>query len=139
MTVLVRDHVRLDECLVFDPELGLKVVEEAKVDVHLFVERAVERADLGAGETTARLHLVGEEDSVGVLVLPVAALKEAVPELLRAVDDGDDAAVLALVCILSRLTFRRDLAGRVTLADLLVVERRELAEPASAGKQREED
>ena len=50
MAVLVRDHVRLRERRDPDAEPGLEVVEEAEVDVDELVGRAVERADLRAGE-----------------------------------------------------------------------------------------
>jgi hypothetical protein len=55
-------------------------------------------------------------------------LKDAVPEELDAVHDGDDPAVLALVCVLARLALLRDLGRSVAAADAAVVERRELAQ-----------
>ena len=97
VAVLVRDHVGLRERRAAGAEARLELVEEVEVDVHLLVAGAVERPDLRAREAAAGLHLVGEEDRVGVRVLPAAPREDAVPELLDAVHDGDDAAVLALV------------------------------------------
>ena len=108
VAVLVRDHVGLDERRVLRAEL-LQLVEEAEVDVDELVRWAVERADLGAGGAAARVDLVGEEDGVDVLVLLPAPREDLVPELLDAVHDGDDAAVLALVRVLARLALLRDL------------------------------
>ena len=139
VAVLVRDHVRLGERRLAGAEARLELVEEAEVDVDELVARAVEGADLGGGRPAGRLHLVGEEDGVDVRVLLAAALEDAVPELLRAVDDADDEAVLALVRVGARPALLRDDAGVVALPDLLILERRELPEPAAAGEQAEQD
>lgn len=64
-------------------------------------------------------------------------MEDAVPELLHAVDDRHNAAVLPLVRILSRLARLIDVARRIAAADLLVVEWTELTEPATVGKQRD--
>jgi Protein of unknown function (DUF998) len=139
VAVLVRDHVGLRERAAAGAEARLKLVEEPEVDVDLLVARAVERPNLRAREAAARLHLVGEEDGVGIGVLAATtALEDAVPEALHAVDDADDAAVLPLVRVFARLAFLRDLAGCITLAHLLVLQRRQLAESATAGEQHEE-
>jgi hypothetical protein len=72
--------------------------------------------------------------------LTVAALEDAVPELLHAVDDADDPAVLALVGVLTGTALLRDLGRRVPLADPGLVERGELtAQRAAAGKEREHE
>ena len=72
-----------------------------------------------------------------VLVLLVAPREDLVPELLHAVHDGDDAAVLALVRVLAGLALLRDLRGGRVLADALVVERAELpGEPSAASGER---
>ena len=71
------------------------------------------------------------------LVLLVALREDLVPELLHAVHDGDDAAILALVRILARLALLRDLRGGRVLAHALVVERAELpGEPSAASGER---
>ena len=140
MAVLVCDHVGLHERRAADTEAGLELVEETEVDVHELVSRTVERADLRVGRPARGVHLAGEEDRVDVLVLPVAALEDAVPELLDAVDDRDDAAVLPHVRILSRLAGGVDLTRGVTLPHLLVVERCEWANAAAAvRKHRDQD
>jgi len=79
--------------------------------------------------------LPAEEDGVDVVVLPVAPLKDAGPELLDAVDDSDDAAILSLVCILSGPAGRVDVARSVAASDLLIVERSELTEASTAVRQ----
>ena len=134
MSVLVGDDVRLCERRAAGAEARLQLVEEPEVDVDLLIPWAVERPDLGAGEATPRLHLVGEEDRVGVRVLPAAPFEDTVPELLDAVDDGDDPAVLPLVRVLARPALLGNLTRGVALPDLLVLERSELAEPAAAGQ-----
>src|SRR5215218_6045765 len=135
VAVFVRDHVRLRERAVRGAELRLEVVEEVEVDVDLLVARAVERPDLRACVAATGLDGAGEEDGVDELVLLPVALEDAVPELLHAVDDGDDAAVLPLVRILPGLAVLVDAARRL-LPDLLVVERREPAREAAASAER---
>jgi hypothetical protein len=62
----------------------------------------------------------------------VAALENAVPELLDAVDHSDDPAVLSGVCILAGEALLRHLARGVALGHGLVLERAELTEAATA-------
>ena len=140
MAVLVRDHVGLRQCRAADAEPGLQLVEETEIDVHELVARAVERTDLRVGGPARGVHLAAEEDGVDVLVLPVAALEDAVPELLDAVDDRDDPAVLRArshpvpSCRPVEISL-----GVSPWPDLLVVERRELAKTAAVRKQRDQD
>ena len=131
VAVLVCDDVRLDERCVLCPEPP-KLVEEAEVDVDELVRRAVERPDLGVRRAAARVDLAGEEHRVDVLVLPVAAPEDAVPELLDAVNDCDDAAVLPSVRVLPGPALTVDVGRGVTLPDLLVLERCKLAERVSS-------
>src|SRR3954451_10345462 len=138
VAVFVGDHVGLGEGRIVDAEARGELVEEAEVDVDELVVRAVERAHLRAREAAARLHLVAEEDGVHVPVLPAAPLEDAGPELLDAVDDADDAAVLSFVRVSARPAGRRDLCRRVTPADLLIVEWRQLAQTAAVRKQGEQ-
>jgi hypothetical protein len=125
--VFVRDHVRLHERSVLGAELRFQVVEEAQVDVDQLVLRAVEGAYLRAGVAAPRLNLICVEDGVRVRVLMVAALEDAVPELLHAVDDGDDPAVLPLVGILAGSALLCDLGRSVARSDARSVQRGELA------------
>jgi len=101
------------------------------------VNVALPTPNLRVGRPARGVHLAAEEDGVDELVLPVAALEDAVPELLHAVDDRHDAAILPLVRILSRLARLIDVARRIAPADLLVVEWTELTEPATVGEQRD--
>ena len=136
VAVLVGDHVGLDERGVRGAEARCQLVEEAEVDVHELVGRAVERPHVGAREAAPRLYLVREEDGVDVLVLLAAPLEDAAPEALDAVHDADDAAVVALVRGLAGPAFLSDVARSRALPDLRVVERAELAEASAAsGKQ----
>src|SRR4051794_5406061 len=102
------------------------------------IRRAVEGPDRGGGVATPCLDRAREEDRVDVLVLLVARGEDAVPELLDAVHDADDAAVVALVGVLAGLAVLRDRARRVAPADVRVVERPELPEPASAREERDQ-
>ncbi len=138
VAVLMCDHVGLRERRRPDSEAGLELVEEAEVDVDELVARAVERADLRARQAAAGLHPVGEEDRVHERVAPAAPLEDAVPELLHAVDHGDDPAVLPPIRILAGTARLRDLARRVALADGLVVERGKLAQAPAAGEERDQ-
>ena len=101
----------------------------------MLVHRAVERADARVRYTTTGLHLTVEEDGVDVLVLAVAALEDAVPEALDAVDVPDDAAVLPRVDVLDVRALVGDFGGRVAPADRLVVERAELPQTAAAARE----
>src|SRR6185503_18088850 len=99
----------------------------------------VERADRRVRVAAAGLRRAVEEDRVDVAVLLAAALERAVPVLLHAVHVGDDAAVLALVRVGAGAALGRDLRRRVAAADLLLVQRAELAtETAAAREQREQ-
>src|SRR5436190_889380 len=141
-----REYVRLDERRHVHAEAQLQLVEEAEVDVDQLVLGAVERSDLRGGDAAAGLRLIAEQNGVDVGVRLVAALEDAVPELLHAVDDADDAAVVTLVRVFARVTARQ-VRRRVHLTWLsalphgLLVERRELAQPvprAAVGEQRDQ-
>src|SRR5215213_357495 len=93
VTVLVREHVRLGERSAARAEPGAEVVEEAEVDVHVLVDRAVERADIAARAAAARVRRAREEDGLRDLVLR----ERLRPVALHAVDDADDPAVLSRV------------------------------------------
>src|SRR4051794_2247978 len=95
VTVLVRQHVRLGERSAARAELGAEDIEEPEVDVHVLVDRAIERADVAARAAAARVRRAREEDGLGDLVLR----ERLRPEALHAVDDANDAAVLARVRI----------------------------------------
>jgi hypothetical protein len=137
VAILVCEHVGLRE-VAAGAEPRLELIEEIEVDVDELVGRAVERADLRARKAAAGVDLTREEDGVCVRVLLAAPGKDAVPELLDAVDDGNDAAVLSRVRVLAGLALGRDLARRVALADALVLERRELSQAALAPEHGEE-
>src|SRR4029077_10844244 len=137
MSVLVRSDVRLDKRRDLDAEPRPELVEEPEVDVDELVLRTVERPDLRGRDPAARVRLVGEEDGVRIRVLLVAVLEHAGPELLHAVHDTHDAAVVALVRVLAgaaggEMGRRADRRRAATLSDGLAVERRELSEGAAA-------
>ena len=123
VAVLVAAHVWRRERSALGAEPRLELVEEVEVDVDGPVGRAVEGADLRAGEAAAGLHRAGEEHGLRRPIGPVAPLEGVRPERLQAVDDADDAAVLARVRILlgpavaDRLA--RRLAGERLLVELL--------------------
>src|SRR4029079_12813703 len=117
-----------DERAVGRAETRRELVEEPEIDVDELVRGAVERADLGGRDAASGVHLAGEEDGVDVRVLLPAPLEHPVPELLDAVHDADDAAVLALVRVLAGPALLSDRRRRVPLPDLGVVERLQLAQ-----------
>src|SRR5262245_54574086 len=106
----------------------------------MFVDRAVERSHARVRDAATGLGLAFEEHGVDVLVLGVAPLEDTVPEGLGAVDVADAAAVLSRVDGLDIGALVGDLGGRVSLPDLMVVERAELAQPrVSAGEGRDQE
>ena len=136
MPVLVREDVRLGERAALGAELRLQLVEEAEVDVDVAVGRAVERPDGGRRDAAAGRDLPVEEPRPRGLVVA----QRLRPVRLDAVDDGDDAAVLALVRVLARAALLRELGVRRSRADRLAGERAELAEaPALARDHEVED
>ena len=115
VAVLVGEDVGLRERAPSGAEPRLQLVEEAEVDVHLLVGRAVEGADLGARGAATGLHRVRVEHR---LRGPVA-VERLRPVGLDAVDVRHDPAVLPLVCVLpglAVLTQRRRRPGRDRLA-----------------------
>ena len=61
VAVLVRDHVGLRERATLRAELRLELVEEAEIDVHALIGRAVERSDRRRRRAAPGVHLAGEE------------------------------------------------------------------------------
>ena len=66
---LVGDDVRLRE-ITGGAEPAVQLAEEAEVQVHLRIGRAVERPDRGAGYAARRLHGLGEQHQLGRNVAP---------------------------------------------------------------------
>ena len=93
VAVLVREDVRLGKRAALRIEAVAELLEEAEVDVDVLVGGTVERPDLGARLAAAGVGGTREEDGLGRLVVADRTL----PEDLDAVDDTDDAAVLAVV------------------------------------------
>ena len=108
VAVLVREHVGLGEGAAARAEAVAQLVEEAEVDVDGLVGRAVERADVRGGDAAAGLRLAGEEARRRLAV----AVDRVAPVRLHRVDDGDDAAVLALVGVAAGAARLRQVARR---------------------------
>ena len=121
VAVLVGDDVLLRERPTAGTELVLEDLEEARVDVDLLVERAVERADLVARGAARRLGGAVVEHGLGRLPLLAVARQLAAPVGLHRVHRADDPArgvavrVGAGLALLERggalVAGRRDLAG----------------------------
>src|SRR5581483_6357186 len=86
VAVFVRQHVGLSERATARAEARSQLVEEAEIDVDVLVERAVERPDLGAGRTTARVGRTAEEDGLRETVAAAAGGEFGPPVALHAVD-----------------------------------------------------
>ena len=95
VAVLVREHVRLRERPALRAEPRLEVVEEAEIDVDALVRRAVERPDLARRRRRSRSTLAVEEGRRPPAGTRGRGAELAVPVRLDAVDEADDAAVLA--------------------------------------------
>src|SRR4029453_3012383 len=109
----------------------LELVEESEVDVDVVVHRAVERPDfLGSGAATRLDDAVEEHRLCGL-----RGAERLLPVRLDAVDDADDAAVLALVSVLPRPTFGLQFARCSARTDRLVFELPEVAEPTAAAEE----
>src|SRR5581483_11462612 len=132
--VLVREHVRLGHRPPPRTQLRLQLVEEAEVDVDVAVVRAVERPHGRGGGAAAGLDRVGEEARARGLVVA----QRLRPVRLHAVDDGDDAAVVAPVRVLPRAALRLQLARGRARSDRLVRQPAQLAEPAAAAEEDEQ-
>src|SRR5262249_46246385 len=87
-------------------EAALQLVVEAEVDVDLLIARTVERTGRRLAEPAGRLHLVAEENELGVLV---AVAENLPPRVLRVVQDEGDELDPA---ILLRRRLDRALVGR---------------------------
>ena len=128
VAVLVGEDVGLGERPASGPELRLELGEEAEIDVHPVIARAVERADRGGGRAAAGLHLAREEQGLGRRI-PRSELRR--PVRLDAVDVGDDPAFLLVIGVGSRAARLGQLASR-TASERLVIEPADVAQTASA-------
>src|SRR5436309_3421418 len=99
MAVLVRDDVALRERAALRAETLLQFLKEADVEVDLLVVRTVEGTHRGLGETARALRVPGVDHRLRRQVRLAAARELATPMFLDAVDEADDAAVIALVRI----------------------------------------
>src|SRR5207245_6806243 len=96
MAVLVRDDVALRERAALRAETLLQFLKEADVEVDLLVVRTVEGTHRGLGETARALRVPGVNHRLRRQVRLAAARELATPIFLDAVDEADDAAVIAL-------------------------------------------
>src|SRR5437868_13758663 len=102
VSVFVRHHVRLRERATLRAELRSEVLEEREIEIDLLVVRAIERSDLRRRRAAAGLRRTREEDGGGWLVGLAARLEFALPVVLDAVHEADDAAVIAAGRVRSR-------------------------------------
>ena len=102
MAVLMRHDVSLRQRPALRAEALLELVVEPEVEVDVRVERAVERPDRRRGGSAGRVHPAVEQHGVGRLVRGATLGERVGPVVLDAVDEADDAAVLALVGVLAR-------------------------------------
>src|SRR5437773_2757740 len=99
MAVLVSHDVPLREWPALGAEALCQLLKEADVEIDLLVVRAIEGSHRGFGEAARALGRVGIENSLR-REIGIAAARELVgPILLDAVDETNDAAVVALVGI----------------------------------------
>ena len=102
----------LGERAALGAELRLELIEEAQVKVDGLVQRAVERPDRARGGAALRAHAVAEErDSRLHEVLLARRGERALPVRVEALDDTEQAAVLALVGVGSGLALVDELAS----------------------------
>ena len=113
VAVLVGDDVLLGELAAVGAELALQLLEEARVDVDLRVERAVEGTDLRVGGAALRLRLALVDDGLHRLVVHLVLRQRLGPVVLDAVDGRDDEAHVVLVGVGARLAL-----GELPLVDL---------------------
>src|SRR5512135_1923354 len=107
MSVLVRDDVALREGTALGTELGAQVLEEQDVEIHLPVVRTVEGTHRRLRGAARGVPVLAEEDGRRGRI-GLALLRELVaPELLHAIHEADDAAVVALVRLRAGLTIAR--------------------------------
>jgi hypothetical protein len=129
--VLVREDVCLGQRPAARSELRLELVEEPEVDVDVAVQRAVERPNLLRRGPAASLDDPVEEPSLRRFV----ATERLVPVGLDAVDDADDATVLALVGVLPCAAFGLQFARCSAGPDRLVFELPEVARRSPAAQE----
>ena len=132
VSVLVRHHVGLRERPALGAEARAQLVEEPQVDVDVLVGGAVERPHRRGGGAAAALDAVREEPGAGRHVLAPAAGEGLGPVALDAVDEADDAAILALVRIGPGPALLREVAAGPRGAGRLAGEVSEVAEAAVA-------
>src|SRR5438309_8759 len=97
VAVLVGDDVALREGPALRAEALRQLLEEADVEIDLLVVGAVERTHRSLGEPAGALRRVGVEDGLRREIRVASARELVAPILLDAVDETDDAAIVALV------------------------------------------
>ena len=136
MPILVSKDVRLRERPAARAELRLELIEESEVDVDIPIAGTVEGPRRRGRRATAGLDAAVEEPRSRPLV-PTKRLR---PVRLHAVDDGHDAAVIALVRVLPGLAGLRELARRLPARpDRLVGQGPEVAESAATAEEEERE
>src|SRR5512138_955706 len=106
MAVLMRKHIRLGERTALGAKASLQFIEEVEVQIDLLVVRTIEWPHGAAGSSTGSLRVPCEKNRIGECVLAPTAGKFIGPKRLDAVDEANDAAVLAGVRVGPGLALR---------------------------------
>ena len=120
MTDLVRHHVGAGE-FALRAEPAAQFIEEAEIEVHLLVGRAVERTHRRLGRAAAGAGHVPEQHQLRLPVLGAGFAEHRIPDIFRiGEDDADEVLLLGFGGrLLHRSGCARRAAGR---GDLLLVQ-----------------
>src|SRR5688572_1674727 len=103
MTDLVRNHVRTRE-VARRAEALVQLLEERQIEVHLLIERTVERTDRGLRKPTFRLHCTTEQDELRLTVVLTIPAELLVPYILRlGQNDRDEVRLFVHALVRPRL------------------------------------
>src|SRR5690348_1354354 len=95
----MRDDIRIRKWATPRAEAGVQLVEKAQVKVDLLIDRTIERAIRGLGQSATRLGLARVEDGVSRAIRYATPRELGVPVSLHAVDNAHYEAIGPGICV----------------------------------------